>query len=63
MEINYRRDGARSENLGGQAVMRRLLFCQNLGGGGRPPASTMPVNARTTASGRLAWIKNDKLLI
>ena len=24
-------DGARFENLGGQVVMRRLLFCQNLG--------------------------------
>ena len=37
----YCRDGARSENLGGQVAMRRaaaarrrLLFCQNLGEGG-----------------------------
>ena len=43
------RNGGRSENLGGQVVMRRaasvwrrLLFCQNLGGGVLPPAPHLP---------------------
>ena len=39
----FARDGARSENLSGQVLMRRLLYClkSGWGGGARPPASPL----------------------
>ena len=51
------RDGARSENLRGQLVMRRaaaarrrLLFCQNLGGRAHPLPSPLLCNEQQMSS-------------